>query len=119
MAYGVYIDGKWSDGAAGWFEKTDPATGETSWDGEAASEGQVASAAHAARSALHDWSARPQHDRTRILEAYAIALAERGDRIAEAIGRDMGKTRWEAESEVGAMKAKIAISIEAQVERAG
>lgn len=119
MTKSVYIDGKWSSGDADWFEKSNPATGETSWQGEAASGAQVNEAIARARIAQRDWGQRPQHDRTQVLERYAEALGERSDAIATAISNDMGKTRWEALGEAGAMKGKVAISIKAQNERAG
>lgn len=119
MAKSVYINGRWSNGTDDWFEKTNPATGETSWDGQASGPEQVADALRAAREAQNDWARRPQHDRTTILERYAEALTKRSDQIAEAISGDMGKTGWEAKSEAGAMVGKVAVSIKAQVERAG
>lgn len=119
MAKSVYIDGRWSAGQDDWFEKTNPATGETSWDGQASSAQQVADAIQSARKAFPDWARRPQHDRTTILERYAEEITRRADAIAEAISRDMGKVAWDAKGEAGAMAAKVAISIKAQVERAG
>lgn len=119
MAKSVYIDGRWSDGADDWFEKTNPATGETSWDGQSASGAQVTEAVTSARKAQAGWARRPQHDRTIILETYAEELKKRADAIADAISRDMGKTGWDARAEAGAMAGKVAISIKAQVERAG
>ncbi|WP_084418450.1 succinylglutamate-semialdehyde dehydrogenase [Henriciella litoralis] len=119
MSKGVYINGKWSAGDGDWFEKTCPATGETSWEGQAASASQVNAAVEAAQAAGVAWRHTPQHDRTRILEAYAEAVGERAEQISEAISRDMGKARWESMGEAGAMRGKIAVSIQAQVERAG
>lgn len=119
MAKSVYINGRWSDGTDHWFEKTNPATGETSWDGQASSEDQVADAVIAARKAQLDWARRPQHDRTTILERYAEEVAKRADTISSAISQDMGKAGWDARGEAGAMSAKVGISIKAQVERAG
>ncbi|MEL6724682.1 MAG: succinylglutamate-semialdehyde dehydrogenase [Pseudomonadota bacterium] len=119
MAKSVYIDGRWSDGKDDWFEKTNPANGETSWDGQASSADQVSEAVLATRKAQSDWARRPQHDRTTILETYAEEIQKRADQIAEAISKDMGKTAWEAKAEAGAMAAKVGISIKAQVERAG
>ncbi|MEQ9314557.1 MAG: aldehyde dehydrogenase family protein, partial [Henriciella sp.] len=119
MSKGAYIDGKWLAGDGDWFEKTCPATGETSWEGQAASPAQVHLAIESARKAGEAWRHLPQHDRTRILEAYAEAVGERAEQIAEAISRDMGKALWDSRNEAGAMKGKIAISIAAQVERAG
>ncbi|KCZ65713.1 hypothetical protein L53_15130 [Hyphomonas sp. L-53-1-40] len=61
----------------------------------------------------------PQSERTAILEAYADEIGARTDAIAEAISRDMGKALWESRGEAATMKAKVAVSIAAQVERAG
>ena len=119
MAKSVYIDGRWRDGTDDWFEKKNPANGETAWDGQASSPDQVTEAVASARAAQKAWARRPQHDRTTILEAYADEVGKRSDSIAEAISKDMGKTAWEAKAEAGAMVGKVAISIKAQVERAG
>lgn len=119
MAKSAYINGRWADGKDDWFEKANPATGETSWDGQACSDDQVEDAVSAARKAQIDWARRPQHDRTTILERYAEEVTKRADAIAEAISRDMGKVAWDAKGEAGAMAAKVGISIKAQVERAG
>ena len=119
MAKSVYINGRWMDGKDDWFEKTNPATGETSWSGQASSADQVTDAVAAARAVQPKWARRPQHDRTTILETYAEEVKKRADEIANAISIDMGKTAWEAKAEAGAMACKVAISIKAQVERAG
>ncbi|MEO0549927.1 MAG: succinylglutamate-semialdehyde dehydrogenase [Pseudomonadota bacterium] len=119
MARGVYIKGQWRDGDGDWFEKINPATGETSWEGSAASADQVNEAIDVAHTAQRDWAHTPQHTRTQVLERYADEIAARSEQIADAISSDMGKTRWESLAEAGAMKAKVAVSIQAQVERAG
>ncbi|WP_084399597.1 succinylglutamate-semialdehyde dehydrogenase [Henriciella aquimarina] len=119
MAKGAYLSGKWQDGEGDWFEKTCPATGETSWEGQAASPAQVNTAIEAAHAAGPAWRHMPQHDRTHILEAYAEEIGKRSEEIAQAISRDMGKAKWDSLNEAGAMKGKIAVSIKAQVERAG
>lgn len=119
MAKGAYIDGKWSSGNGDWFEKTCPASGETSWEGEACSPAQVTEAVESAKLAGAHWRHMPQNDRTKILEAYAEEIGKRADRIAEAISRDMGKALWDSKGEAAAMQGKIAVSIKAQIERAG
>lgn len=119
MAKGAYINGKWVTGDGDWFEKTSPHNGETSWEGQASSPSQVNAAVEAAQEAGKDWRHVPQGERTKILEAYADAVGARAEEISEAISRDMGKARWESLAEAGAMKGKIQISIDAQVERAG
>ena len=77
MAKGAYIAGKWAAGDGDWFEKTCPATGDTSWEGQAASAAQVNQAVENAREAGKSWRHMPQHDRTRILEAYAEEIGVR------------------------------------------
>lgn len=119
MAKGAYIDGQWRDGDGEWFEKTNPSSGETSWSGSAASNDQVGLAIESAHKAQRAWAQLPQHDRTTVLEKYAEEVTKRSDAIAAAISSDMGKTQWEAKGEAAAMAGKVAISIKAQVERAG
>ena len=119
MAKGTYISGKWHSGDGAWFEKPSPATGKTSWEGQASSAAQVNEAVEAAQDAGRDWRHVPQSRRTQILEAYAGEVEKRAEDISEAISNDMGKARWESLAEAGAMKGKIAVSIDAQVERAG
>lgn len=119
MNMGVYINGDWQAGEAGALSKQCPATGQTAWSGHAASAGQVARAIMAARAAFPAWARCTQAERTAILEKYAEALLARKESIAQAISRDMGKPAWEAMAELGAMVAKVAISVRAQAERAG
>ena len=119
MAESVYIDGKWSVGSGDTITNYCPATGEKVWDGLSADRGEVNSAVSSARTAFKDWSRRPQGERTSILEAYAEEIGKRTDAIAETISRDMGKALWESQSEAATMKAKVAVSVGAQVERAG
>ena len=115
----VCIDGVWQSGAGDWFEKTDPATGQTNWQGEAASAEQVEQAVVSAQKAQTDWARRPQDERTSILSRYAEIVTEKSSEIATAISQDMGKVGWEAQGEAGAIAGKIAVSIKAQTERAG
>lgn len=113
------IDGVWQSGEGEVFQKTCPATGEVSWTGQAASARQVAAAVASAHAALEPWSLRPLAERTAVLERYGVELAARKEDLALAISRDMGKLLTEARLEVGAMIAKVGISIGAQAERAG
>ena len=115
----VYINGRWTDGQGDILSNACPATGEIVWHGAAATEAQITEAVKAARAAFPKWARRSRAERVAILEKYAEALKVRTDKIAEAISRDMGKATWEARGEVGAMVAKVAISIRAQDERAG
>jgi succinylglutamic semialdehyde dehydrogenase len=116
---GVYIDGRWRSGSGAHFENHCPATGDVVWEGNGASEAEVNEAVASARRAFTKWAHMPQGDRTAILERYAEEIAKRADAIAETVSRDMGKVLWESKSEAATMKAKVAVSIAAQVERAG
>lgn len=119
MADGVYIDGRWRAGRGPAFTKTCPATGSVSWEGSSADGRDVAEAVASARRAFEGWSQTPQAARTAVLERYAEEIGRRADRIAETISRDMGKALWDAQGEAATMKAKIAVSVSAQKERAG
>ncbi len=119
MTEGVYIDGKWTAGAGPVLQNHCPATGEIAWEGASADAAQVHAAADSARRAFQHWSRLPQSGRTAVLERYAAEIASRIDDIATTISRDMGKTLWESRSEAATMKAKVGVSIAAQVERAG
>lgn len=115
----VYINGKWQTGQGAAFEKTCPATGDVVWQGYAASRAQVTAAVASAHQAFKGWSGIALDERIGILQAYARALTARRETIAIAISRDMGKALWESRTEVDAMVGKVAISVQAQAERAG
>jgi succinylglutamic semialdehyde dehydrogenase len=119
MQAGVFIHGAWRSGRGESLRKLCPATGVVSWEGNSASAEDVADAVADARRASTDWSRAPQGERTRIIEAYADAIGRRAEVIAETISRNMGKAIWDSRGEAQTMKAKIALSIAAQVERAG
>jgi succinylglutamic semialdehyde dehydrogenase len=53
------------------------------------------------------------------VRAFGKQIEARADEIAHMISREMGKTLWDAKSEVQAMIGKIELSIRAQAERAG
>tara|TARA_R110002072_G_scaffold3127_7_gene23255 strand:- start:798 stop:2165 length:1368 start_codon:yes stop_codon:yes gene_type:complete len=89
------------------------------WEGNAAGTDDVAAAIDSARKAFEHWSRLPQGDRTTVMERYAEEIAKRTDAIATTISRDMGKVLWETRAEAATMKAKVAVSIAAQNERAG
>ena len=119
MKTGAYINAEWRSGEGEIFANHCPATGEIVWEGLSASETQVADAVSAARAAFTEWARLPQNDRTRIIEHYSEEIEKRAEAIALTISRDMGKPLWESRGEAGAMKGKIAVSINAQVQRAG
>ena len=119
MASAVYIDGKWTDGHGARLSNTCPATGEIVWEGNAADADQVSKATASAHKAFRHWSRLPQSDRTAVMVRYADEIGKRTEEIATTISRDMGKVLWETRAEAATMKAKVAVSIAAQNERAG
>lgn len=98
---------------------TDPASGDTVWEGDAASPEQVQAAVDAARVAFPDWADRPRSDRIDAVKRYQAVLKDRSEAIAETISRETGKALWETRTEVAAMIGKIDISIRAYDERTG
>ncbi len=101
------------------FASRNPVTGETVWEGRAASESQVDLLVAAARAAFPAWRDRTAHERLAIARAFAAKLGERQDELAACIGRETGKPRWEALTEVATMIGKVDISARALEERAG
>ena len=119
MAHDVFGADGWVKGEGAAFENLCPSTGQVSWSGHAAGRDQVEACAVQARTAFTDWSIKTQQARTDIMTVYAAELAARENQIAKAISRDMGKPFWESKTEAKAMVSKVAISIQAQAERAG
>ncbi len=101
------------------FVSTDPATGDTVWEGEAASPVQAAAAVEAARAAFPDWADRPRGDRIEAMKRYQAVLQRRAPEMAEAISRETGKALWETTAELGSMAGKVDLSIRAYDERTG
>jgi succinylglutamic semialdehyde dehydrogenase len=97
----------------------DPATGETVWEGAAASPAEVQAATDRARAAFPDWADRPRQDRIDAVKRYQTVLKARAPQMAEAISRETGKALWETTAELGAMAGKVDISIRAYDERTG
>lgn len=96
-----FIDGARVAGTSGRNQPVyDPATGETTRTVALASEGEVAHAVAAAKSAWADWARTPPLRRARILDRFKMILWERGDQLAEAISAEHGKTHDDALGEV-------------------
>ena len=111
------IDGNRVPGSGSVFTADDPATGETVWQGAAATAAEVDAAMRAARRAFPAWADRPRAERRAIAQTYKAVLERRREALANAIVRDSGKPAWEAATEVAAMIGKIDISITAEDER--
>ncbi len=115
----MMINGQWLTGSAETFTKQDPVSGETLWQGQAASSSQVAEACAAARAAFPAWAKLTFAERQAQVEKFAARLEASKADLAETIARETGKPRWEALTEVSAMINKIAISVKAWHTRTG
>jgi len=76
------------------------------------SAGTVDEAIGAARKAFRSWSREPFEARAEVLVRYAHALRKNKERLAQMIGREMGKALWEARSEVDTMVSKVEITLD-------
>jgi succinylglutamic semialdehyde dehydrogenase len=114
---GTLIAGQWAAGGGAPIVAKDPATGEAIFTASASSEAQVDAAVCSARAALELWAQSPLQQRTEILQRYAEGLKLSRIELALEISRHTGKPDWEALTEVDAMVAKVAISIEALNDR--
>ncbi len=101
------------------FRSIDPATGETVWEGGAASADDCSAAIARARAALGAWRSSPVDDRIALARRYAEVLGSRKTELARLISRETGKLIWETEAEIGSMIGKVEVSIRAYAERTG
>ncbi|WP_437715597.1 succinylglutamate-semialdehyde dehydrogenase [Sorangium sp. So ce448] len=114
-----FIDGNWVTGAGEPFASRNPVTQAVVFEGRAASEEQVDAAATAARGAFAAWRDRGLEERAGLVKRFAGLLGEHKARLADVIGLETGKPRWEALTEVQTMIGKIDVSLMAWRERTG
>jgi succinylglutamic semialdehyde dehydrogenase len=117
--HALLVGGTWQAGHGPTLEKVDPATGAVLWRATTASAEDVDKAVQAARSAFPAWARRPAAERTALLQRFAALLGEHKARLADVIGQETGKPRWEALTEVTSMVNKVEISVRAYQERTG
>ncbi|TKB50950.1 succinylglutamate-semialdehyde dehydrogenase [Ferrimonas aestuarii] len=113
------INGQWQEGQGAAMVSTNPATGDTLWQANAATAEQVDSAVAAAREAQFAWFESGLDARIEIIEAYKAQLEANKEQMAIAIAEETGKPLWETRTEAGAMIGKIGLSITAYHERTG
>lgn len=101
------------------FRSIDPATGETVWEGPAASADDCNAAIGRARVALGAWRASPVEERIALARRYAEVLGTRKAELSQLISRETGKLLWETETEIASMIGKVEVSIRAFAERTG
>jgi succinylglutamic semialdehyde dehydrogenase len=97
----------------------DPASGEVLWEQPVTSAEECTAQLATARARLAAWSRTPLAERIAVARRYAELLEARRETIAEAISRESGKLLWETRGELGSMISKVAVSTQAQAERAG
>jgi len=114
-----FIDARWQDGAGAAFGKSNPATGESIWQGREASAEQVDVAVKAARAAFRSWSRTAFDERVALVRRFAELLTANKAKLAEVIAKETGKPLWEATTEVTTMVNKVEISIKSYNERTG
>jgi succinylglutamic semialdehyde dehydrogenase len=108
-----FINGQWCDGSGDELAWTNPATGETTWRGRAASEREVNRAVEAAGTGFEHWCAASFDQRVEYAETFRNALQEQSEPLARTISADTGKPLWESRLEIQAMQAKVRLSIHA------
>ena len=117
ISLGHYLDGRFVTGQGTTFVSTNPANGETLWQGNNASADEILQAVLAANRALPQWSAQDMAYREVLLKRFAKVVLQRRDELAYLIAVETGKPLWEALTEVQSVVAKIDLSIQACNER--
>lgn len=114
-----FINGQWQAGLGETFASRNPVTQVSAWEGCAATTEQVATAVQSARNAFAAWRDMGFAARESIVRKFSELLNEHKAALADAIGFETGKPRWEALTEVQTMVAKIDISVKSYQERTG
>ncbi len=114
-----FIAGQWQAGEGAPFQSRNPVTQQAVFEGRAASEAQVDAAVKAARAAFKGWRDLGFDARVAIVKRFAELLNENKVRLADVIGLETGKPRWESLTEVQTMIGKVDISIKSYQERTG
>ncbi|BCL75396.1 N-succinylglutamate 5-semialdehyde dehydrogenase [Jeongeupia sp. HS-3] len=115
----LLINGAWRPGSGDEFSSVNPVSGDTVWHGRAANATEVDAAVAAARSAFVTWRDLDVEDRIAVVRVFADVLRDAQAELAALIGRETGKPRWEALTEVTTMVNKVDISLRAHAERTG
>ncbi|GAA5785054.1 N-succinylglutamate 5-semialdehyde dehydrogenase [Chitiniphilus shinanonensis] len=115
----LWIDGAWRQGSGVAFQSVNPVTQEPVWRGHAADASDIDGAVTAARRAFAGWQEQDVAERIAVCRCFADLLRENQASLAATIGRETGKPRWEALTEVTTMINKVDISVRAFEERTG
>jgi succinylglutamic semialdehyde dehydrogenase len=114
-----FINGQWQVGLGHPFASKNPVTQQIVWQGNAATAEEVDSAVRAARAAFKAWRALGFAGREAIVRRFAELLNEHKAALADLIGLETGKPRWESLTEVQTMIGKVDISVKSYHERTG
>ncbi|SMC22028.1 succinylglutamic semialdehyde dehydrogenase [Andreprevotia lacus DSM 23236] len=115
----LLINGQWQPGHGAAFSSRNPVSQSSVWQGQGADAVQVDAAVAAARAAFPAWRDTDAETRIALVRCFADLLRTNQAELAAIIGRETGKPRWEAMTEVTTMINKIDISIRAMEERTG
>lgn len=98
--YGVYLDGRWVAGAGDVVRVLDPKDATVLADVPGASDAQVVAALEAAGRAARGWARTPAGHRGRLIRQLADVLEANQPLFVDALIREVGKRRAEAQGEV-------------------
>lgn len=113
------INGQWQLGHGEVFSSFNPVTQAVVWQGNAANAEEVNAAVGAARAAFAAWRDLDFSERVALVRNFADLLKANQPMLADVIGLETGKPRWEALTEVTTMINKIEISLKSFDERTG
>ena len=113
------INGQWQLGHGEVFSSCNPVTQAIVWQGPAASTDDVSAAVQSARAAFAPWRDLDLSERIALVRNFADLLKANQASLADVIGFETGKPRWEALTEVTTMVNKIEISLKSFDERTG
>lgn len=115
----LFIDGKWIAARGAHFDKYDPATGATIWQGQCANLQDIELALAAARRAFQVTLTTSLDERLRWVRCFAAGLVAAKSDLTEIIAQETGKPLWEASLEVTSMVSKVELAINAYQARTG
>ncbi|SMY17659.1 succinylglutamate-semialdehyde dehydrogenase [Photobacterium aquimaris] len=115
----LWINNQWLDGAGDQFQSLNPYDGSVVWQGQAATTAQVEAAVIAAEAAFVAWRNTTLNHRVQVIERFAQLVQQHQLQLAGVIAAETGKPLWESTTEVAAMIAKVALSLQAYHERTG
>jgi len=113
------IAGRWVEGSGHTFYAANPTGDGPPPAFRIAGREEVLAACEAAYRAFPGWSQTPYQERARVADEFAAVVTRRKRELAEAISRDTGKPRWEAEQEVETVVRKVSLSQSAYQQRTG